>query len=688
MRQSMSRAITLMSILICSALLIVAPVAAGDTLLSNNRGITNAIFHISGEPSAVINGFDLTPLGLQLPVALDAVRISVEKPVPGASAELLVYQDGNGGSPVDATLVHRQPVFLSQTGLNRIALSQAAIITEPVVWVGFNLPVGFEFHADASGPSVLTYWAWTPGGSFDLSSLASAAVLGPGDGTAPVNIAMNGIARITAELRTAETGETAEDAPLGRQIRATVAQDTSIMQPYGACPQLLFDPEDIRITANNAFSLDCAIEDGFHAPAPVQHMGDQSVAVYRKGPLYKLTARIPQQLQTAGAVQTLPEPVTHCLLVPEEDRDMATIGEIRARHQPTNDIERWNILPTVRFGDLICAEVTVANYLSYFLEQTTESPQAVNLVVGWTEIWPHPLYCGVDTRVYVPVVNTGQSWFDTEDHTVTLIVRDVHVSSGIVTDTQVLEIGPSQLGPGARRVYNMSPLNVDVYINELHRVEVIVDSDNEVEEINEEDNYWGSEYIMTLVPGRDVCGAAPLNFKFRGCQFWFTQDYKGDDEAIIAALRDLEEAVRYANVPTVDEVEQKKDVDPDYSLQDDISNRLRGAVSHERWELIENWFFKSRSEIVNTLTPIIYHNIHIVRAGPSKTGNLPGEQSDGINVDSECRLQPKKSYCLETWTDENGLQRRYRTDLTQTQCDADLPADSIATLRREWKQVE
>lgn len=675
MGKTLSRASILALIMACSALLMVAPIQAGDTLLSNNRGIEDAVFYIEGEPSAVINGFDLTPLGLQLPVALDAVRIDVAKPAQGASSELLVYQDGNGGSPIDATLVHRQTVFLAQAGLNRIELSQAAIITEPVVWVGFNLPVGFEFHADTSGPSVLTYWAWTPGGSFDLSSLSSAAVLGPGDGSAPVNIAMDGIARITAELRTAETREMAKDVPLGRQIRSTTAQDTSIMQPYGACPQLLFDPEDIRITANNAFSLDCYIEDGFHAPSPVQHMGEQSVFVYRKGPLYKLDAQIPQRLQTAGAVHTLPEPVTHCLNVPEEDRDSATIGEIRARAAPTNDIERWNILPTVRFGDLICAEVTVANYLSYFVEQTTESTQAVNLVVGWTEIWPHPLYCGVDARVYAPVVNTGQSWFDTEDHTVTITVRNVHVSSGIVTDENRIHVGPSQLGPGARQFIDLGHLNVDVYLNELHRVDVFVDSDNEVEEVSEDDNYWSSEYIMTLVPGREVCGAASLNFKFRGCAFWFTQDYKGDDPAIIAALKDLQEAVRYANVPTQAEEETKKAADPNYSVLEEIRNRLRGAVSHERWELIENWFFKSRSEIVHTLAPIIYHNIHIVRGGPDKTGAIPDSVDNGINVDSQCRLEPKRPYCLETWTDaEKRTQRRYHTSYNDSaSCDTGPP---------------
>ena len=181
MRNTFSRALFVTGMMVLAFTSLVAPALAGDTLLSNNSGMQSAVFYIEGESSAVINGFDLTPLGVQLPVALDAVRISVAKPVPGVNSEMLVYVDGNGGSPIDARLVHSQPVML-QGGLNRVQLRQAAIIEEPVVWVGFRMPVGLEFHADISGASVLTYWAWTPGGDFDLNSLANAAVLGPGDG--------------------------------------------------------------------------------------------------------------------------------------------------------------------------------------------------------------------------------------------------------------------------------------------------------------------------------------------------------------------------------------------------------------------------------------------------------------------------------------------------------------------------
>ena len=44
--------------------------------------------------------------------------------------------------------------------------------------------------------------------------------------------------------------------------------------------------------------------------------------------------------------------------VPAEDLNVAVIGEVRAAIAPALRPENWVILPTVRFGELICAEVT------------------------------------------------------------------------------------------------------------------------------------------------------------------------------------------------------------------------------------------------------------------------------------------------------------------------------------------
>ena len=591
MRTILRTALFTVGVLSFAIVFSVYPAAAGDTLLSNNSGDGNAVFIIEGESSVVINGFDLTPLDLALPVALDSVSISVNTAVPGSSIEMLVYQDANGGSPVDATLVYQQSVTLEQIGVNRIELSQAAIITEPVVWVGFNLPVGFKFNADTSGSSVLTYWAWTAGGTFDLTSLSNAAVLGPGDGSEPVSIAMDGIARITAELRTAQYEEISAVVPLGRQVTPNVGQDTSIMQAYENCASLLYDPDDINISADSSFTLECSVESEFNAPSYLAQPQNQQLELLRLGTLYKLSAQIPPEQHAAGSVSTLPVRVTHCMRISAGDLERAVIGEVRARVQPAPEPEKWHILPSVRFNDLVCAEVTVANYIAYFVPETVDSPQNVNLVQGWTRVNPHPLYCGVATSVIVPIVNTGQDWFDTDDSQITILIQDIHVSSTIVTEERRIDIATSQLGPGARQAYEIGPINVDAYINELHRLQITVDQDNEVDEINELDNSWFTEYVLSLPPGRDECGPPSLEWSLKGCKFRFDERYEGDDEDLIEALRDLEDAATSSsNAITEGSV---------------AASHIRAAVSAENWEKLEGWFFVSMTKIVEAVAPAV-----------------------------------------------------------------------------------
>ncbi|MCY3832167.1 MAG: hypothetical protein OXG85_04060 [Chloroflexi bacterium] len=478
------------------------PALAGDTILSNNSGEESAVFFIKDEPSLVINGFDLTPLGLTLPTALDAVSISVDAPVPGSSIDLVVYQDANGGSPVDATLLRRQQVALEQTGINRIALDEAVIITEPVIWVGFYLPVDFRFHADQSGSSVLTYWAWTPASIIDLASLGNAGVLGPGDGSEPVGIEMDGIARITAELRSPQLEEVASAFPLGQQIVANVVQDTSIMRTYEDCNQVLYDPQDNSISYDKSFALHCREAHAFEAPHRIADQTGQALDVQRGSQMYKIWTHLREEQLEEGRVSQLPVRVTHCLRVPAEHLDVAVLGEVR-EHELVG--EMWYVLPTVRFNNLLCAEVSVAHYLSYFVPRAPESAPEVNLVLGWSRVDPHPLTCGISTMVYAPIVNTGRSWFDTESGHVKVTVEDFHVATGVPTLKYEQLVPTDQFGPGLRRVVALGPIYLYDFQQELHRMRVQVDVDNAVAETNESDNVWFTEYVMAIPPGQISC---------------------------------------------------------------------------------------------------------------------------------------------------------------------------------------
>lgn len=474
------------------------PATAGEIILSNNSGPDSAWFGIENEPSLVINGFDLGPYALSFPTALDAVSISVNR-TTGAPLDLVIYQDANGGSPADATLVYRQQVTINQTGFVRILLDQAAIISEPVIWVGFYMPVGFRFNADQSDNSVLTYWAWTPGSVLDLENLSSAGTLGPGDGTEPVNINMGGIARITAEIRTPFFEEMENVVPVGRQLVDEGQTDTSLLQGYDYCGDLLYDPEDINISGEARFTIECSVLPEFQAPTNVAQPSGEILDVQRAGHLYKLEPYIQPEQHVQGATNTLPVPVTHCMRIQASDLETAIIAE--ARGIP----ERWFVLPSVRFGNIVCAEVTTGSNLAYFLPRTDDSPQNVNLVLGWSRVNPHPVQCGRFTFFQIPLVNTGQSWFDTPSSDVKVIVEDIHVQSGTVTGAIELKVPTSQLGPGDRNMLVMGPLIVDLYRHELHRLQVRVDFDEQVDETNEFDNVWFTEYVLANAGGSDRC---------------------------------------------------------------------------------------------------------------------------------------------------------------------------------------
>jgi len=338
-------------------------VTAGERVLSNNVGDANEVFFITGEQTLVMNGFDLSPLGLGLPATIDKISIAVDTPVAGASATAVVYQDANGGSPVDATLIGQTPVNITQSGVFTVTFPTPVSVTAPVVWVGFYLPVNFRFLADQSGSSVLTYWAWTTGSTFNLASLSTAGVLGPANGSAPVNLDMKGIARITAEITGSGTVPTVNPSVTGTPgtpvpglvttlVTSSGGEDLSVLRTYPpACDTLMWDSADVGVTYNGSISVRCtAIWPGFAPAAPSGYE--------RKHLYYDLTF-----FDDQGNVLSdrLPVPVTHCIVANPADIDRAVVG--LASGSP----RKFEILTTLRTGNLICAEVFQSGGLSYFV---------------------------------------------------------------------------------------------------------------------------------------------------------------------------------------------------------------------------------------------------------------------------------------------------------------------------------
>lgn len=329
-------------------------VQAGERAVSIN-GEGNDVWFVSGEATLIMNGFDLAAFGVGQPAYIDRVSIAVDTPVAGATAEVVIYEDANGGSPVDARLAGRTSVSITQAGVFTAVFPTPVTVTQRAVWVGFYLPVNFRFLADTSGTSVLTYWAWTPGALFDLNNLGSAAVLGPSDGTAPVNINLNGKARISFEVSTTPAGAASTPGAVGTlvtQQQGPAGGDLSVMATFPLCPQVSYDTADEAVSWGNDMNTHCTILTNTYVSPPSPSGYD------RRGSLYDIVF-----FRSFGNVQfdRLDFAVTHCIRPEAIDLPTAVIAVAWGAPR------RWVIQPTLRVGDVICADIRRGGNLGYFV---------------------------------------------------------------------------------------------------------------------------------------------------------------------------------------------------------------------------------------------------------------------------------------------------------------------------------
>lgn len=479
-------------------LALAAPALAGSTTISLNSGAGSGTFVIRDEPTLVMNGFDLGAQNLAFPVTIDAVTIDVVRPVIGQPVTVVVYADPNGGTPQDAQLIARADVAINDTGVVRIVLPQPATTSSRIVWAGFYLPVDFRFRADQSGNSVLTYWAWTPNSVIDLNNLANAAIFGPGDGSGPVNIAMGGIARINIELNQADgrTGAppTFGGAPLGQQIVTDAQADLNLLNGYDGCPNVRFDPSDIQFGGGGTFTLHCRVE-----PAPMQpgiigniNLVPASVPGFeRRGLTYQIFAN--------GDYQKIPEdatlmktPVTHCILPNAGDINQAVIGI--AYGVP----HKWYILPTQRYGDFVCAEVTHTGPMSYFVPRTGNE-ETLNIDLIWsttvtTRPGPNSFFCKDVISFRWAIKNDG---FEAAPNYV-LRVTNIAVRTGQVTGQRDIVINAHAPGAtvGAEDQFTLPT----TFVNEANRLVFQIDGNNNVAELNEANNTQIIDYILKERP--------------------------------------------------------------------------------------------------------------------------------------------------------------------------------------------
>lgn len=473
---------------------------AGDLTLINNSGDTSSSFYIDGEPTLVMNGFDLTPLNLTLPVTLDVVTIAVQEAVPGAPVQVVVYEDANGGSPQDAVLVSQTEVGISTAGVARIPLPNPVEINAPVVWVGFYLPIGFRFFADESGSSVLTYWGWTPGATFNLSALNTAQVFGPADGSEPVGINMGGVARITAELVTGgSTGSGTNDdgLPIGRQIQgSTEDANIGLLRSYPYCGEaLLYDPQDVQISAQDRFTMHCRADLGSFSPGVIRNADELPADVpsyERRGFFYEVFASGNYQADPADS-ELLYNPVTHCIRPEQIDLETAVIGIGYGAPR------EWEILPTQRYGELICAEVTHQGFISYFVPRTG-AEETLNADLYFSTVpYLEPiegtsdrgLYCGYRYTLNYSIRNEG---FVTTPAGIVRL-RFNNVRTGTLSREYVFDLPP--INPGDTVDFSQFGLVMpETFFNETHRMTITIDASNAVAEMNENNNVYSEDFLI------------------------------------------------------------------------------------------------------------------------------------------------------------------------------------------------
>jgi hypothetical protein len=168
---------------------------------------------------------------------------------------------------------------------------------------------------------------------------------------------LNGIARITAEISSAAAGVpttvpvTTAVAGNG-QIASDPSTDLSPLRVYPpACDTLFWDTDDAGISYNGRIEPRCtAIWPGY---APAAPMGYTRLQLYYDITFYDNKGHV--------ISDPLKIPVTHCIQANPADIDRAIVG--LASGSPRT----FKILPTLRVGNLVCAEIDHSGGVSYFV---------------------------------------------------------------------------------------------------------------------------------------------------------------------------------------------------------------------------------------------------------------------------------------------------------------------------------
>jgi hypothetical protein len=311
---------------------------------------------------------------------------------------------------------------------------------------------------------------------------------------------MGGIARITAEVINVSsagfsgTGETESGITIGRPIDGGEA-NLSLMSLYPYCgDRLLYDPQDVQFTASLQFTVHCRPNMDVFQPGQITNRDvlPSDIPSYdRRGQMYEVFAN---GQTDPGNAELLLNPVTHCLRPEQGELETSVIaiayGAPRA----------WEFLPSVRFGEWICAEVTHQGFISYFVPRTGTEP-TINADLYFVsfptlqiqlDVDSLPgLLCGYNYRAVLSVRNQG--FVPTPQTSVRILM--VSNRTGTVSRSVDYTIPPIQAGETANFSFPDYPAP-STFINESHTLTFIVDPSDLVKELVETNNTYVIPDIM------------------------------------------------------------------------------------------------------------------------------------------------------------------------------------------------
>ncbi|MEM6284594.1 MAG: SH3 domain-containing protein, partial [Chloroflexota bacterium] len=127
-------------------------------------------------------------------------------------------------------------------------------------------------------------------------------------------------------------------------------------------------------------------------------------------------------------------------------------------------------------------------------------PAQINLVFdGPVSINPYPPDCGETMEISVSIRNEGS---ESMGRSAALRVVDTHVDSGTRTETTA---PIPDIGPGETRTVEGIFLTVETNFDATHRIQVILDANNEIGETNEGDNSSRAEALEYTLDASDNC---------------------------------------------------------------------------------------------------------------------------------------------------------------------------------------